>query len=665
MKKLSILTTFLISLFNVLSLFAQNSSLEDADRLFNKFDYLKAAEIYKKKLATNADLVNVKIKLAECYRLVKQPAQAEYWYKEVVNLPNVDPIYTYYYGMALKSNGKYEEARHAFEEYSQLNPGDTRGRRQFEACQRSNELLTDLGIYKVQPVNINTKAADFGAIFYKKGIVFATENTKSGGRVYERTNQPYLDLYYAEIIGNNPATLANISEFGKKINTKWHESNAAFTNDGKTVYYSTNNYESDKKKLNINNLHIIKASGSDFTELSPFAYNSDNYSVGHPALSPDNNLLYFSSNMPGSYGGTDIYLCRKTDSGEWSEPENLGPKINTEGDEMFPFISNNGTLYFASDGQPGLGGLDIFSVSGKPDGSWGSVQNLHYPINSNGDDFSLIIDDASGKGYFSSDRVGGKGSDDIYTFSKSAAALPNECEIKGRIYEKSNNQSVSKATVTLINLKMHEEETFVTEDDGKYAFKVAPDQDYIIYASKQFYLTEVKSVSTKGRSCTSSIQQDLILDIAITKIPGIDPNTGKLDKPIVIKDDGSTSESDLPLPKINKIYYDLDKYYIRPDAEIELDKIVAFMLDNQGISIHLVSHTDSRGTSEYNQQLSEKRAKAAVEYIISKGVEGRYLSYEGKGENQLVNRCKDGVTCSDSEHQQNRRTEFIITGYSK
>jgi outer membrane protein OmpA-like peptidoglycan-associated protein len=376
-------------------------------------------------------------------------------------------------------------------------------------------------------------------------------------------------------------------------------------------------------------------------------FNSDKYSTGHPSLTIDGSTMYFISDMPGGYGGTDIYVVYKSGNG-WGKPINLGYTINTTTDEMFPFIASDGTLYFSSDGLPGLGGLDVFK-STKNGTEWTKPENLHAPINSNNDDFAFTIDAKRNQGYLSSNRSGGKGNDDIYAFVPAKAPQVN-CLLKGKITERNTNTPIADATVKLISMSNGMEQSVVTGSDGVYIFDLNPESNYTIYATKKGYFTEVKTLSTIGKNCSSPLEQNLQIDLSISKIP---------DGPIKIIA-GQDDNSGLPLPKINHIYYDFDKADIRPDAQMELDKIVTFMKDNPDMIIELGSHTDSRGKADYNLDLSQRRAASAVAYIVSQGIEQDRISAKGYGESTLVNKCKDGVTCTETEHQQNRRTEFLI-----
>jgi len=660
----------IVCAINSVSLTAQNALLKKANKLYDQGAYPRAAQLYKQVLQKNKTPEAV-IKIANCYRLTKKFAEAEYWYAEAVKQANVDVTHIYHYGMMLKANGKYKEALIVFKEYNQKMPTDTRGEWQMTACSKADYFLKDPGIYKVSPINQNTRLADFGTSFYKEGVVYASEaNVPTNGEVYDRRNAPFLALFYSKQINDDPALLGTPQSLMGDANSNLHEGVVTFSSDFQTMFFTGNTtYKSKKKKrMKIVRLHIYevqkKENVNEWGEKKHFPYNNPNHSVGHPSLSYDGKTMYFVSDMPGGYGGTDIYVTYKT-NGKWDYPINLGPKINTEGNEMFPFISETNRLYFSSDALPGLGGLDVFSSTQLDDDNWDTAVNLRYPINSNGDDFGFIIDESNDKGYFSSNREGGKGDDDIYAFQRKInetkpVKTAVKCVVEGIVSDKATGKPLSGVTVKLMNTNTNTQ--FITSANGRYRFTIDNNNDYTLFATKSYYFTEVNHISTRGRDCSSPILQNMELDIRMSRVPGVSDD-GIFDQPIKIVDRGNNSHPDLPLPELNPIYYDLDQSYIRPDAQVELDKVVAFMKSNPKLIIELGSHTDSRGSSEYNQNLSNERAQAAIRYIIGQGVNPNNIKGKGFGETQILNRCTDGVTCSEDEHQFNRRTEFIIIGY--
>ncbi len=744
----------LLRIFAMLLLFAlttqcilaQSGKMKKADEFFETYNYPEAAELYKK-ILTKEENDDAKLKLADCYRLMNKPTEAEYWYEQIIDSEIGDDEDFLHYGMALKMNGKCELAKEMFLEFASRVPADTRGLRLAESCDKEDYFKQDPGVYNISNLNINSVQSDFSPTFFGDGIVFASaRGGKFQDKLYEWTNAPFLDLFYSESISNtDPVEHKKPELFKGQPNTWMHEGTTTFSRDESTLFFTRNNYYKGKKRKDSENTVRLKIytaereGDDDWGDIQELPFNSDEYSVGHPTLSPDGQALYFVSDMQGGYGEEDIYVAFK-DGSSWGNPMNLGPEINSEGREMFPFIHEDGTLYFASDALPGLGGLDIFSSSQLEDGSWSTPENLRMPINSNHDDFGIILDEEGTLGYFSSNRPGGLGDDDIYSFSRSAYKMeglvidivteepmegvivqliedgvivqerttfadgkfsfpivkdktyevrtskdnyqdgmqsvstegldspvlnvkvpmtPNElggiyCSLTGLIYEAGTLAPIEGAIVRLVQIESDDkrEKTYVTEDPGTYFFELNTETDYVVYATKEHYFTATKRVSTKGRDCSNALMKDLAMDIELR------PITVNEEKPTVI------DEKIIPDLNLNHIYYDLDKSFIRPDAAAELDKIVRLMYENPGLIVELGSHTDSRASDDYNLELSQRRAESAVNYIVSRGVISKRIYAKGYGESQLVNGCFNGATCSEEEHQANRRTEFKIIGYS-
>lgn len=508
-------------------------------------------------------------------------------------------------------------------------------------------------IFQVKNVSINSELAEFGPAFYNEsGILYASELNGSGKDKWPPRNAPYLDINYAAYGNTSDMSFLNTPIKLEGLNSRLHEGTVSFSSNFQTMYF-TANYPKGTNGINRLRLMVARWFDKKWTNVTELPFNNPDYSVGHPALSPDNKILYFVSDMPGGYGGMDIYMVRELPTG-WSQPENLGTTINTADNEAFPFVSSDGTLYFSSN-HNGAGGLDVYYSRPAGNGSWAAPTALPAPINSSADDFGFIIKPNNSAGYFASNRSGGKGNDDIYSFTTTnAQPAAVSCIVKGRVYEKGTNAGVVNALAKLINTKTSETEVATSDASGNFTFAVDPDTDYTLYVSKKGYFTEVRTFSTKGRDCSLPINQDIPLDISVSRVP---------DEPVTIISGGGSTRPDLPLPVINNIYYDFDKWDIRPDAATELDKIVAFMKENPDISIELLSHTDSRGKAEYNLELSQKRAQAAVSYVVNKGIPSNQISSRGMGETKPVNKCKDGVKCTEEEYQENRRTEFVVTGF--
>ncbi len=499
---------------------------------------------------------------------------------------------------------------------------------------------TTPGEYTIKNLDVNTEDSDFGTAFYGKDkVIFAapSNNTVIVKKVWNENGQQFLDLYTGLITEDRQ--LIDKKTLMGEVETKFHEASVTISKDLKTLYYTSNNYY--KKKFmtdssGINNLQIYKASidvNGKWVEIQKLPFNNSEYSIGHPALSFDETKLYFVSDMPGSYGETDIYVIDIHENGTYGAPRNLGPKINTAGREMFPYIGEDNILYFSTDGHPGYGELDVFA-SKIYNSTVSQPINLDEPINSVADDFAFIIDDSRDRGFFSSNREEGKGDDDIYSFLADPG-LYIHCEqpITGLVRSESSRELLPGAKVVLLDEDGKEIDSAIADGSGRYILRGALcDADVIVIASLKGYLNDEQNITMPN-------------DI------DNDPYLLNLNLP-----DQFVSNR----VNINSIYFDFDKSNIRPDAAKELDKVVQVMNEYPELLIEAGSHTDSRGKDKYNQKLSERRAKSTVDYIVSKGIGKDRLALHGYGESQLVNNCKNGVKCSDEEHELNRRTEFQI-----
>lgn len=501
--------------------------------------------------------------------------------------------------------------------------------------------------YSIKNLKINNSYSNFGTTFYGEDkIVYASpkKNSYIIRNVWKGNNQPFLDLFISDI--SKDGELVNVKPFSKEINTRYHEADVAFTKDKKTVYFSRNNYLDNKYKIDSSGINLIQlyrakiSKNGEWGSIEPMPFNSNEFQTGHPTLSSDEKTLYFISDMPGGFGKTDVYKADINEDGSVGEAINLGSIINTPEREMFPFISGDDELYFSSDGRKDcLGGLDIY-VTKIIENRILEPQNLGKPLNSNKDDFSFILNYETRHGYFSSNRIGGKGDDDIYSFVEEIP-LEFDCNqiVKGTIVEKYSGKILPGSIVVLQDETGKEIKRKQTGNDATFSFEVACNKLFKIIGSKENYSTEI----IEYFSTSSKIS---MVDLQLTK-------------------DEFISERGKCLIKINPIYFDFDKSDIRPDAEIELNRVVAVMKKYPFISIEVGSHTDSRGAFKYNELLSTRRANSTVEYILSKGIDSNRIVAKGYGELQLVNGCKEGVKCLEMEHQFNRRTEFAIENYEE
>jgi outer membrane protein OmpA-like peptidoglycan-associated protein len=584
-------------------------------------------------------------KLAESYHNLSLNTEAEAAYAKLINgQQGILPEDYFNYAMILKGNGKYNEAAVPMDKFSELKPADLRAKDYAANKNKLPALLKDDGKYKIETLSMNTDADDFGTCFYKNSVVFSSTraSAKMVKRKYNWNGKPFLNMFVSELDG---IQLKYPKSFDKSMNGKMHEGPASFSNDN-TFMAFTQNHSHDKSKDKIVELQISFSSfkDGDWSKPEPFVHNSNDYSVGQPCLSSDGKTMYFTSDMPGGFGGADLYKTTKDDKGTWSKPENLGDKINTEGDEMFPFVEEaNGVIFFSSNGRSGLGGLDVFYGSVTSNG-FSNVQNAGVPLNTQYDDFAAIVDNKLKKGYFSSNRVNGSGDDDIY-----AVELLKPLEIGKRITgfaKNSDGNAVPKTFITLQDDKGKVLDTLTTKDDAAFTFNVE--------SNKKFKLIGKKTNYVDGDSITDTYRSELIVKADVIMLTRKENVAKKVEK-----------ETDLSkIIELNTIYFDLDKYNIRPDAEVELDKIVAIMNEYPKMTVELGSYTDCRESKAYNQLLSDRRAQSSTDYIKKRITKPLRITGKGFGKTQLVNNCScDGEivsTCAEDEHQKNRRTEFTV-----
>jgi outer membrane protein OmpA-like peptidoglycan-associated protein len=583
--------------------------------------------------------------LAESYHLMNQNVLSEEAYLKLIDAKEGIVTEDYYnYAMILKINGKYVEAGKWMDKFEYLKPDDLRSKDYAAHKAELYNLLKDDGTYKIEHLNVNTDADDFGTCYYKDKIIFAsTKSThKMIVRNYNWTGKPFWDMYVSEVDGTQ---LKKPKNFNRKMNGKLHDGPASFSNDGTFMAFTKNNYDT-KRKDKVVNLQIFFTSYKDGEWLKPesFTLNNMDYSVGQPCLTSNGMTMYFTSDMPGGYGGSDIYRITKDEKGAWGKAENLGDKINTEGDEMFPFYEgNNSVLFFTSNGRFGLGGFDIF-ICATNGSEFGKVTNAGYPLNTQSDDFAVIVDDKLSKGYFSSNRVDGSGGDDIYYFDI-LKSLDIGKKIMGIAQEK-DGDAIPRTFVKLLDKNGNLIDTLTSDKEGAFTFYVSSDKNFKLIGEKKTYNDGDTLANTFGKEYI--VKADLVLLLKDTIVPK---------KPEVVADLGT-------ILNLNPIYFDLDKYNIRPDAAIELDKIVKIMNDNPGMVVELSAYTDCRESKAYNQTLSDERSIASIAYIKKRISSSDRIFGKGYGESNLVNTCVcegDVVSnCPEAEHQKNRRTEFKI-----
>ncbi len=608
--------------------------LRQGNRLYKDLAYSMAIEEYQKGLSKKENAA-ARIKLAESYRKMNNLQKAEEEYAKVVLLPEAEPIHKLRYGQLLMRSGKYVVARSYFELYLQANPNDQAVAKLKSSCDSIEIWQKDSAKYSIQSSSLNSGQSNFSPVWYKEGIAF-TSDRNAKAKNYAWTGRPFLEMYYSK--GNLESGFANPTPIGE-INGIYHDGPATFSSKGDTMYFTRNNYvkkkvqKSSEDVVDLKIYRVIKKDTS-WTGISEFEYNSKEYSTGHPTLNGDGTKMYFVSDMPGGLGGTDIYMVERMNN-TWSKPVNLGPNINTPYNEMFPMIWKDSILYFSSEGHYNMGGLDIF-YSGKDQNSWKEARNMGYPLNTSFDDFGVALNDSGTAGILSSNRnAKNTMQDNLYTFTINDLRF----SLEGIAVDKTSQEPVAGVTVELTNTITNKKESVITGPDGKFYFKLNPETSYNVVGTKDGYFTNTEPVTTIGKIRSENMFVKLKLELERIIV----------DKPIVLKN----------------IYYDLDKWDIRPDAAIELNNLVQIMEENPAISIELGSHTDSRADDKYNATLSQKRAEAAVSYIVSKGVSQSRITAKGYGETQLVNRCANNVACSEEEHQANRRTEFKVVSIAK
>lgn len=630
--------TKLIILIIALSSSFAFSQKKVADKFFENFAFIKASELYEDAYNDGDDSEHVLTRLGDCYYNNSESEKAVQWYgKAIEKYKNINPEYIFKYIQSLKSVGNYEEANTWLKTFKEIQNDDRRVKDlDLTSLEKYNELTSTEGVY-VETTNLplNTQYSDFGG--YVQGDQFIFASTRNGSKkVYKWNDEPFLDIYQASIsTTENGPEIDNILPLeSDDINTDFHEATVAITNDGKTIYFTRDNVNKRKKlsydRKGTSHLKIYKAELIDGTwqNIVELPFNDAVSSTGHPALSPDNNTLYFVSDREGGYGQTDIYKVNISTDGIYGNPENLGANINTEGREMFPFVDKDNMFYFSSDGFINLGLLDIFK-SDVLNNAEAEAENLGAPYNSGYDDFAYFLDTEKGTGFFSSNRPGGKGGDDVYSFGI------YECKqtIKGIARDSESLEVLPTVNVELIDETGKAINTLSTNDKGEYIFKdIDCNKKYTIRGSKPDYKDDLAEVTT-------------------------DDENGK---------ENTADLSLIPLIKgneivINPIFFDFDKWNIRTDAAYELENIVAVMREHPKMVIKIESHTDSRGRDAYNMKLSDRRAKSTRDYLLSRNIgKERLESAIGYGETQLVNECANRVKCTEEQHQENRRSKFII-----
>ena len=631
---------------------AQKRKAEKAYSSFSAGEYFDAIDQFKdtysktKKTDKNSKTELV-FMIAECYRMINDPKNAETWYKLAVKSSYSKPEAQYWLAESLKKNGKHQQAIDEFKKYKQVAPSDARADQEIRACELAIEWLRNPEAYKVDELkDINSKESDFSPAYGRDdfGLIYFTSSRDdaAGNKTHGATGQSYTDIFESRIDKKSKWSTPVPVEV---INSEFEEGTPSFSSDYKELYFTR--CEAGKREKKGCVIMYSKKTGDTWSDPKNIGILPDSLVAAHPALSPDGSTIYFVSDIAGGSGKKDIWKATRAKRGDaWSKPVNLGPDINTPGDELFPYIREDGTLYFSSDGLIGMGGLDIFKAKPQPDGSW-VVQNMKSPVNSFADDFGITFENGNERGIFSSTRKG-KGNDELYSFE----LPPLKFNVTGLVKDEKSGTAITGSVVQLIasdasNLQAE------TGTGGDFKFALKADVDYIFLASKRGYLNGKEKETTKGQEKSREFMVTILL--------------AAIDKPI-----------ELP-----NILYDFGKWDLRPESMVSLDKLVETLFDNPNVTIELMSHTDSRDTEEYNQDLSQKRAQVVVQYLIDKGIEPERLSAKGYGEStpKVVDAIidaqspflKTGTALSEQyintlandeqkeiAHQINRRTEFKV-----
>ncbi|MGB3606059.1 MAG: OmpA family protein [Psychroserpens sp.] len=629
MKK--IITLLTIVALSSFSLIAQNSDTKKADKHFNRYEFVAAAEDYAKLVENGKGSPYVYSQLAESYYNVFNTQEAERWYAKALE-GNQKPELLFKYSQMLKANGKYEESNAQMAKFASMRPSDDRAIAFNKNPDYLPKILEKGKKFNIQNLDSNTEYSDFGGVLQDSKLYFTSARNTSR-RTYGWNEEPFLDIYQST--KNTDGSYQDPTLVENKINTKYHEGLVSFNPDGSIMVFSRESYfekEFEKDSITdykISQLHLFTASksGDEWGNVQGFEINTNTYSVKNPSVSADGKTLYFSSNMPGGFGLYDIYKAEIKADGTLGEPKNLGQKVNTQGQEMFPFISSNNTLYFSSNGHLGLGNLDVFYTK-EIDGKMAPIRNVGVPVNSSADDFAFNIDEETEEGFVSSNRDGGKGSDDIYALKK----LQPLCDVlvTGTVTDINTGNPIEAAEVALYDDQGNKVVSKMTNAQGVAEFIVECDQETELEVIMDGY--ESKKVTVSG-------SQEEEQNVSIM----LDPIEAILSAEAV---------------NLQPIYFDYDKSNVTAQAAFELDKLVQIMTKYPEMVISATSHTDSRGSNSYNEKLSDRRAKTTVQYVISKGIDSTRISGMGKGENEPKVNC--GANCTEEEHQLNRRSEFII-----
>jgi peptidoglycan-associated lipoprotein len=651
MRKAFILT---LSILLTTQAFSQKDVTAKADKAFETGRYFEAIDLYKYAYAKARDKeqkAEIVFMTAECYRLIQDNRQSEIWFNKAIKRRYPNPIAILYLADAKRANGNYEEARVEYKNYLELVPDDNRATKGLESCELALEWMENPTRYKV--VNMyyfNSRQSDYGPAYakddYSQVVFTSSREGATGNKISNVTGEYYSDIFKTRV--DRKGNWSEPVPLGEEVNTEFDEGAMATNGKCNTMYFTS--FREDQDGNMVCKIFTSNKEGIDWGKSEALNILADSITIGHPAISPDELTLLFSANMRGGKGKKDLWKVTRADkNADWGTLVNMGEQINTEGDEVFPYIHSDGTLYFSSNGHPGMGGLDLFMATPQSDGSW-TVENMKVPLNSPADDFGIIFETEKERGYLSSNRPGGRGGDDIYQFS----LPPIEFNLLGTVRNQKTENVIAGADITLIgsdgtNLSKK------TESDGTFTFKLTPNTDYRIVAKRGGFLNSKDKETTKGMTSSKEFRIDIFMS----------PDDSRIDLP--------------------GIMYDFGKWNLRPESLVALEELVEILNDNPNITIEIGSHTDFRGSDQANTDLSAKRAQSVVDFLVTYGVDQERLSSKGYGESmpkeidKSIAKKYDFLNEGDvlteafisrlsSEeqreicHQINRRTDFGLTG---
>lgn len=636
--------------------FSQKDFTREAEAAYKSENYYSAIDLFKKAYSKEKDRdtkIDIIFKIAQCYRFIQDHEQAEVWYGKAIKAQHPDPKATLYLAQVIKAQGRYDDAIAEYNEYLAKNPGDPMALEGVKSCETGQKWKDNPTEYEVENVRLlNSKESDFSPMWaskkYDELIFTSTRDGSMGSAIDSRTGGNFSDLYFAELDRKGKWSTPQALE--APVNSEDNEGAVTFDDRYSNIYFTRCRQEKNEALGCF--IMTARKQGRGWAEPEKLEFGAaDSFVIAHPAMLPDGETMLFVADIPGGQGGKDIYISsydrrEKT----WSEPVNLGGDINTPEDEMFPFVRENGDLYFASNGHSGMGGLDIFHAQKTGKNKWGNVENMKAPINSSADDFGLIFEGNKDKGFFSSNREGGRGSDDLYVFKKP----PIIYALQGTVTDVDTQEPIQDATVKLVGTDGTSVEV-KTDQTGFYIFaeKEGSDERYIqentsytILVSKDDYLNSKGQETTVGVNKSTAFVHDFVLQ--------------------------SIKAEEITFPKV---LYDLGKYTLREESKDSLDYLYQTLVDNPNIVIELAAHTDARGSDESNEILAQRRAQSCVDYLVSRGIDadrmvakgyGERKPYEGMFNGKQVTLTEEYINSLPSEelreeaHQTNRRTVFSV-----